>query len=154
MTDSARSVATVRPFVTAILVTALAVNIAGCGNLTTRERATVLREQVLRYAKALRWGDYEGANAFIRRGEDTEKVEDVALLRKIRVTNYEILGANMGTDIEQGVSRIRLSYFHADRRIESTIIDQQTWRYDDDASAWFIDGNLPDFATGLRRERN
>ncbi|MEM7250041.1 MAG: hypothetical protein AAF493_01370 [Pseudomonadota bacterium] len=122
-----------------------------CATLETRERASVLRVQVLRYAKSLRWGDYEGANAFIRRKEDTEVKEDLPLLRKIQVTNYQVLSATMADDRDSALSRIRLSYFHSDRRIESTITDVQTWYFDEEASAWFIDGNLPDFAAGLRR---
>ena len=136
------------------LVATLLIGLPGCANLETRERASVLRTQVVRYAKTLRWGDYEGANAYILRQEGTERVENVSLLQKIRVTKYEVLDTRIDADNETARARIRLSYFHTDRRIESSITDTQIWRFNTDAKGWFIDGNLPDFAAGLRRNRN
>lgn len=124
---------------------------AGCSNERIRNRETIQEETLRTYAQVIRWGDIEQAEAFI----DPALREKLALselererYRQVRITGYDAGAAQpVGTNELQQSVRIDLVNIHT--QVARSIVDHQTWRYDEQAKRWWLVSGLPDIS---RRE--
>ncbi len=113
----------------------------------TQERSHSLTTTLSAYGGVLRWGDFASAAQFIDpkvRTEHPLSDLDLARYKQVRVTEYDD-GAGpvpiSPTEVQQ-TARISLVNIHT--QSERTIIDHQTWHYDEKAKHWWLTSGLPD----------
>jgi hypothetical protein len=97
------------------------------------------------YGQAIRWGDYEMANGFIKKQETDQEVLNDDKFDKIRVTSYELLNSNPSEDKLRVHQDVKITYFKVNQMIEKTLIDRQLWEYDETEKAWYLQSGTPDF---------
>ena len=110
-----------------------------------RKKTVTLNAVTRHYESAIRWGDYEGANAYrIQKntGGLTPKPES---LKRFRVTSYETLNTVLNEDETEAQIVVQIKYYDEERMKEVTLTDRQTWKYDTDLGLWYLDSPLPAF---------
>ena len=134
-----------------LFVTSLATLLAGCATLQAQDRLVRLDTTAKAYASALRWGHYDTARGFLQPRDTARDPANSQQLDDIRVTAYEILNQVVREDSEEAIIQVQFSFYRASSVSVHTIVDEQLWWYDADGSTWRLDGQLPDFATGIHR---
>lgn len=121
--------------------------LAGCAAMREQKRLESLEDSLRTYGTALRWGEWETANAYRmpRKSSEQLKAMPKAELKNIRVTDYEIVQRVVSPDEKLATIRAKVSYYDTDTGAVHTVPDEQTWWYDEKADHWFLDGNLPKF---------
>ena len=123
----------------------LAFLILGCAGIKTGERMTLFDDTARAYLRAIRWGDYQSADAFKKmQGPDTE-ITDFENLRQIRVTAYTVLKTILSEDKSTIVRVVNFQYYRITDAMVKNLIDRQRWEYDEDTNRWFLTSGLPDF---------
>jgi hypothetical protein len=118
--------------------------LAGCA---TKTRSDALTSTLNAYGSTLRWGDFQSATQFI---EPTQRAAhplsslDLARYRQVRVSEYDNGAGPVPTgdfDVQQTVL-INLVNIHT--QSERSIVDHQTWHYDEKTKHWWLTSGLPD----------
>lgn len=127
-----------------ILVVCAVALLAGCATL--QRRGALLDQTVEAYGAALRWGDFEGARAYVDpavRAAHPLTPQRKAQYDSVRVAEYEAAGQHAtGPDtIEQAA---QISLIVKSSQAVYTIVDHQTWRWDSSAHRWWLETGLPD----------
>ena len=122
--------------------------LAGCAAMREQKRLNSLEDSLRAYGTALRWGEWDAANAYRvpRKGSEKLKPMPKDELKDIRVTDYEIVQRVVSKDEKLATIRAKVSFYDTDTGTVHSVLDEQTWWYDDAARHWFLDGNLPDFS--------
>jgi len=129
----------------ACLLAAVAVlSLAGCA---TKTRSDALTNTLNAYASTVRWGDFQSAAQFIEpkvRAEHPLAPIDLARYQQVRVSEYDAGSGPVPTgDFEvQQTAVINLINVHT--QSERSIVDHQTWRYDEKTQHWWLTSGLPD----------
>lgn len=129
--------------ITAALLLAAAV-LAGCStNQVEKSRGETLKQ----YETIVRWSQWDAAADFISPeylAEHPISRLDMDRLRLFRVTAYTVRSTGVfdeGLTVRQAVE-IRL--FNQHQAVERTVIDEQEWRWNEDAQRWLLHSGLPD----------
>jgi uncharacterized protein YceK len=133
-------------------VTMRRIVIAGCALLLLAGCATLHKKNQLRddtldgYAAALRWGDFRSAWNYVDpavRAAHPLTPQQQALYATVRVAQYETSGPSAtGANTIRQTVQIGL-IVKSSQRVYS-VIDHQTWRWDDKARHWWLESGLPD----------
>jgi hypothetical protein len=123
----------------------LAAFLSGCASMDERKKTVTLERATRHYENAIRWGDYETANAFRLREGDSALTLDPDSLKRFRVTSYEILSSVLNADETEARIVVQIGYYDEGRMREVTLTDRQTWKYDTDLEQWYLDSPLPAF---------
>lgn len=120
--------------------------LAGCATLQNRN---VLRDDTLDgYAAALRWGDFQSAWSYVDpavRAAHPLTPRQKALYGTVRVAEYETPGPSAtGPDTIQQTAQISL-IVKSTQQVYS-VLDHQTWRWDNKAKRWWLESGLPDIS--------
>ena len=118
--------------------------LAGCATLQNRN---VLRDETLdAYAAALRWGDFQSAWNYVDpevRAAHPLTPQQKALYNTVRVAEYETPGPSAaGPDTISQTAQISL-IVKSSQQVYS-VLDHQTWRWDDKTKHWWLESGLPD----------
>lgn len=119
--------------------------------MQARDRQVRLQDTVRSYAAAVRWGDFDTAAEFIRSRNTTPTPVDREFLKGIRVTAYDIKRGLLSADDREAVFQVTFNYYHTDSATVHTLIDRQSWWYEEEAKRWLLDGSLPDFQSHIER---
>jgi outer membrane biogenesis lipoprotein LolB len=117
--------------------------LAGCA---TQTRSDTLTNTLNAYGSTLRWGDFQSAAQFIdpktRAVHPLSKLE-LARYQLVRVSEYDAgAGPVPAGDFEvQQTARINLVNIHT--QSERSIVDHQTWHYDEKGKHWWLTSGLP-----------
>ncbi len=101
------------------------------------------------YGVAIRWNEFADAWAFVdpalRQQQPLTELE-MERFKQIQVTGYDLKGRAPSPDggLEQTVE-IRL--INRNTQLERTIVDHQSWRWDQAAKRYWLTSGLPDFTT-------
>ncbi|TAN03759.1 MAG: hypothetical protein EPN36_11560 [Rhodanobacteraceae bacterium] len=120
--------------------------LAGCATLQNR---SMLRDQTLDgYAAALRWGDLQNAWNYVDpavRAAHPLTTQQKALYNTVRVAEYETSGPSAdGPDTVRQTVQISL-IVKTSQRVYS-VVDHQTWHWDDKTKHWWLESGLPDIS--------
>lgn len=128
------------------LVTALFVSLllSACSIVEKEQKSQSLHNSTRFYEYAVRWGEYEEANA-MRKPEALSASPNPASLKKYRVTSYRLLNSSLSPDGLVFNQVIDIDYYNEDNLLERSITDRQKWVYDEELQVWFLDGPLPSF---------
>jgi len=113
----------------------------------TQERSRSLTTTLSAYAGTLRWGDFASAAQFIDpkiRAEHPLSELDRARYKQVRVTEYDDGSGPVPISPTEVQQTVRLSVVNIHTQAERTIIDRQTWHYDEQAKHWWLTSGLPD----------
>jgi hypothetical protein len=121
--------------------------LAGCPN--TKSRSDELTDTLNAYASTLRWGDFQSGAQFIdpavRKAHPLSSV-DIGRYQQVKVSEYDE-GAGpvplSQTEVQQTV-HINLINIHS--QSERSMVDHQTWRYDEKTKHWWLMTGLPDIS--------
>ncbi|MGB5260618.1 MAG: hypothetical protein WBO34_08870 [Gammaproteobacteria bacterium] len=121
----------------------LALLVTGCATLTEKKKERTLEQATMFYERAIRWGDFESA-AQLQRSEGTA-AGSAMMPDSVRVTSYRQVNSLVLADENEVRITVQVDYYNSDTLKVVTLIDEQTWVYDADESAWFITTPLPAF---------
>jgi hypothetical protein len=118
--------------------------LAGCA---TQSRSNTLTTTLNAYGSTLRWGDFQSAEPFIDpavRAAHPVSPLDMARYKQVRVSEYDN-GPGPVPDGEFGARQTaQISVINIHTQSERTIIDHQTWHYDEKSKHWWLTSGLPD----------
>ena len=121
----------------------LATILGGCASIEERKKSVALETNTRHYENAIRWGDYEAANAYrVQSGAQTPGPES---LKHFRVTSCETVNTVLNEDATRATVTMQIKYYDDERMAEETLTDRQNWEYDSGLGQWFLDGPLPAF---------
>jgi len=127
-----------------ILVVLSVLLLAGCA---TKTRSDALTTTLKAYGSALRWGDFLSAAQFIdpavRAAHPLSSLE-LARYQQVRVSEYDDGAGPVPTgdfDVQQ-TATISLVNIHT--QSERSVVDHQTWHYDEKTKHWWLTSGLPD----------
>ena len=130
-----------RVAVLGILLTAM---VAACtGNQVAESRGEAFKQ----YETIVRWSQWDAAADFLAPEylQDNPITRlDMDRLRLFRVTAYTIRSTGIydeGLTVRQTVE---IKMFNKNQGVERTIVDDQEWRYNEQAQRWLLHSGLPD----------
>lgn len=106
-----------------------------------------LDSRLLQYEQMVRWSQWDGAAGFIAPEyleENPISNLDMERLRLFRVSGYTIRSAAPLGDGSEFTQVVQISMFNRHQAVERQIIDQQLWRWDEEAEIWMLHSGLPD----------
>ncbi len=113
----------------------------------TQERSRSLTTTLSAYGGVLRWGDFASATQFIDpklRTEHPLSDLDLARYKQVRVTEYDDGAGPVPISPLEVQQTVRISLVNIHTQSERSIIDHQTWHYDEKAKHWWLTSGLPD----------
>lgn len=128
-----------------IILTALCVLLlAGCA---TQDRSNTLTSTLSAYGGVLRWGDMASATQFIdpailKKHPLTDI--DRARYKQVRITEYDDGAGPVPLDESHVQQTVHISLVNIHTQTERSIVDHQTWHYDEKAKHWWLTSGLPD----------
>ncbi|MFC5527324.1 hypothetical protein ACFPPA_16405 [Rhodanobacter ginsengisoli] len=127
-----------------ILVMLSVLLLAGCA---TRTRSNELTTTLTSYGSTLRWGDFRSAAQFIdpaiRAAHPTSKL-DLKRYQQVRVTEYDDGAGPVPIDDFDVQQTVHISLVNIHTQSERSIVDHQTWHYDQKTKHWWLTSGLPD----------
>ena len=129
-----------------VMMAAVLLLLSGCATLQAKGQ---LRDETLgAYGAALRFGDFQSALGYVDpavRAAHPLTAQQKALYNTVNVAEYEAAGlVATGPDTVQQTARISL-IVKTSQRVYS-VLDHQTWRWDDKAKHWWLESGLPDIS--------
>jgi hypothetical protein len=122
----------------------------GCAMVEKDRRAVGLQIATSGYESALRWGYYETAIGFLhpdqRLGQGFPEV-----FTDLRVTGYEVVQPPVIQADASATQTISIDYVFEDTQVVRQLTDRQVWRWDEQASTWWLHSGLPGFESGGKR---
>lgn len=118
--------------------------LAGCA---TQTRSDTLTTTLNAYGSTLRWGDFQSAAQFLDpkyRAEHPLSKLDLDRYKQVRVSEYDDGAGPVPAgefDVQQTV---HISLINRHTQSERTIVDHQTWHYDEKTKHWWLISGLPD----------
>jgi hypothetical protein len=127
-----------------ILVVLSALLLAGCA---TQKRSDTLTTTLNAYGSTLRWGDFQSAAQFLDpaiRAKHPLSDLDIARFRQVRVSEYDDGNGPVPAGEGSVQQTVHISLINIHTQSERTIVDHQTWHYDEKAKHWWLTSGLPD----------
>jgi len=126
-----------RRIITLIII---ALFLSGCASADKSKRGITLDKATRIYDNAIRWGDYDVANALRK-----QPAAGSALLGKIKVTSLEPVSVSVSEDQSRVQRVVEIHYYNENSMKIVTLMDHQTWEYDAAGKTWFLITPLPAF---------
>jgi len=128
----------------ALLITLAFLTLAACtSNQVDKTRGEAFKQ----YETIIRWSQWDAAADFIA----PEYLEehpitrlDMERLRLFRVTAYNIRSTGVYDEGMTARQVVEIRLFNNHQAKERTIIDEQEWRYNEEAKRWLLHSGLPD----------
>lgn len=129
---------------TAIFAALIILAIAACsGNQVEESRSETFKQ----YETIVRWSQWDAAADFISpeyMAENPITRLDMDRLRLFRVTSYTIRSTGIFDEGMTARQVVEIRMFNKNQGVERTIIDEQEWRYNEQAKRWLLHSGLPD----------
>ncbi|OOG62808.1 hypothetical protein B0E46_11295 [Rhodanobacter sp. B04] len=127
-----------------LLIVLSAVLLAGCA---TQSRSDTLTTTLTAYSSTLRWGDFQSAVQFIDpkiRADHPLSKLDMERYQQVKVSGYDEGAGPVPAGEGQVKQTVHISLVNIHTQTERTIIDHQTWHYDEKSKHWWLISGLPD----------
>lgn len=134
-----------RRYVQALSIAVASALLASCATDKMRSKETVLTDTLRSYAATIRWGKIERAQAFIDPkvlAEHPPSALELERFRQVQITGYnEQPALPVGDDEVRQI--VEISLVNVNTQAARSVIDRQTWRYDEQAKRWWLMTGLP-----------
>lgn len=130
--------------VLSIFAVATMLLLAGCA---TQKRADTLTTTLSAYASTVRWGDFQGATVFLdpkTHADRTPSALDLARYKLVQVSGYDAGNGPVPDGENQVRQVVHINLINVSTQSERSIVDRQTWRYDETTKHWWLTSGLPD----------
>ncbi|MBO9661375.1 hypothetical protein [Dokdonella sp.] len=134
-----------RRHVKALLMVAASALLASCATDKMRSKETLLTDTLRSYASTIRWGAVENAQAFIDPkvlAEHPPSTLELERFKQVQITGYNEQPALPVGDNEVRQT-VEISLVNVNTQAARSVIDRQTWRYDEEAKRWWLMTGLP-----------
>lgn len=122
--------------------------LGACATQSTRSRQTQLDETLRAYAATIRWANFEQAQAFVdpkRLQENPPTALELSRYRQVQVTGYDAQPPMPVSDSEVRLV-VRIDLVNVNTQSARSVIDRQTWTWDEAAQRWWLASGLPDIS--------
>ncbi len=112
----------------------------------TQDRSQSLTTTLSAYGGILRWGDFASAVQFIDpevRAKHPLTERDLARYKQVRVTEYNDDAGPVPISKTEVQQTVRISLVNIHTQAERSVIDHQTWHYDEKTKHWWLTSGLP-----------
>ena len=130
-------------FITTVLI-AVVLTLSACATADKQKRMNSIDIALNDFRKAVRWGYFEEALSFIQIKDYSRTLRNPDYLKSIRITAYEYGKKHFSEEGKKLNVTALISFYNVDRGTVNDIVEDQTWRFDDDQKRWFLDGDLPE----------
>lgn len=130
--------------ITLILIVLTGALLAGCA---TQKRSSTLTTTLEAYGSTLRWGDFQTASKFIDPKvlkKDPLSELDMARYKQVRISDYDSGSGPVPIDDTHVQQVVHIGLINIHTQVERSLIDRQTWRYDEKDQHWWLTSGLPD----------
>jgi hypothetical protein len=121
-----------------------ALTLAACSsNQVEKSRSEAFKQ----YETIIRWSQWDAAADFIAPEYQEEHPItrlDMDRLRLFKVTTYNIRSTGIFDEGMTARQTVEIKMFNTHQAVERTIIDEQEWRWNEDAQRWLLHSGLPD----------
>lgn len=132
-----------RQFVITVLLCMLTIVACTPPNSAEKSRSEAFKQ----YETIIRWSQWDAAADFIApafMAENPISRLDMDRLRLFRVTAYTVRSTGIYDEGMTARQSVEIRMFNKNKGVERTIIDDQEWRYDEEALRWYLHSGLPD----------
>ncbi len=137
-------------FVRHLTLLLVAMLLAGCQTIESKNRQASLEKVLHAYETAIRWSYIRHAYNLMR----PERVKEIGIpqgLENIKVTRYEVLAPAVSNPKSNTATQVALiNYVEKDRQQEKSLTDHQLWEYDSQAKRWYLISDIPAFVVRPR----
>jgi len=130
---------------TLLLVIMTVIALTACTTIDSKKKSAIFETTQLKYSKAIRWGEFGLADSMRRLPDGQHATQDAESLEHIKVTSCETISTSSLEDGSRLRVTARIDYYHDDGMKVNSLLDNQVWEYDEDASTWYIITPLPVF---------
>lgn len=122
----------------------VAMLLAGCGSVKAIKSENDLSDRIRGFENALRWSEFELAEAFRSRSA-RESPTELDALQGVRVVGLTTRELGVDTVTGRASFSTELQYYREDTHRVRTVRYGHYWDYDEELEQWFLDSPLPDF---------
>jgi hypothetical protein len=113
----------------------------------TNQRSDLLTNTLTAYGSALRWGDFQSAEQFIepkqREAHPISKLDE-ARYEQVKVSEYDNGAGPVPLGDNEVQQTVHINLINVHTQSERSIVDHQTWQYDEKTKHWWLTSGLPD----------
>jgi hypothetical protein len=118
--------------------------LAACA--TQRHSRDLLQVSLYDYAGAIRWSRFDAAANFLdpeRLAKQPLTALDLQRYEQVQVSAYRVKGSESisPTELRQ---MVEIRFINRHTQAEHVILEQERWRYDEEARRWWLTSGLPD----------
>ncbi len=128
-----------------LLIPLLITLLPGCASDT---KARLLDDTLQSYAATIRWGDWAQAQSVV--DPETLTAHPLTSLDLERFRQYKVSFYHEGDPVAVKVGEVQviveIGLVNLNTQQERSVIDHQTWHYDEKAKRWLLLSGLPDIA--------
>lgn len=128
-----------------LLVVLSSLLLAACPN--TKSRTDEMTNTLNAYGSTLRWGDFQSAAQFIdpavRAAHPLSSI-DISRYKQVKVSDYDDGGGPVPLSQDEVQQTVHIGLINIHTQSERSIVDHQTWRYDEATKHWWLMTGLPD----------
>lgn len=129
--------------ISSVLIALSFVLLAGCA---TNQRRDTLTTTLNAYGSTLRWADFQRAAQFIKpelhASQPISKL-DMERYKQVRVSEYDAGNGPVPLGENQAQQTVHINLINVHTQSERSIVDRQTWEYDEAAKRWWLISGLP-----------
>lgn len=118
--------------------------VVGCDTVKKKTQVSRLDQTLRAYSGAIRWGNFDTADAFAA-PRDGAKTVKASSLSGIKVTGYEVRVSSVAEDGLEAAVHISFTYYDETRGTVGSIDQDATWYWDGAKDNWLMDDSLPRF---------
>ena len=117
--------------------------LSSCGDQSKKKRS--LDETLFQYAAVIRWSNYEAALRFLKPGKKDIIPTNFELehLKQFKVSSYLEAPITPGANANTINQSVEIQLYNIHNNSVKTIIDHQSWEYDDALQRWFLTSGIP-----------
>lgn len=134
------------PCLPVMLLALCVLALTGCAS---QQRSESLTKTLAAYGGTLRWGDFQTAAQFIApkmRAEHPLSTLDMARYKQVRVSEYNDDAGPAPVDDFDVQQTVQISVINVHTQAERSIVDHQSWHFDQKTQHWWLTSGLPNIA--------
>ncbi len=118
--------------------------IAGCAS---DGRSLSLNDTLESYRKTIRWDAARTAAQYLhpeQRPSERQLGFQLSRLEQFKVSGYQTTGPGSFDAEGQYVQTVQINLSNRHTAVEKTLVDRQSWQWDDERERWWLTSGLPD----------
>jgi hypothetical protein len=127
---------------TVMVLLAAVLAAAGCAGMKESYRSNQFETRSFELVRAIRWGEYEMAVAFLSRGTEAP---DPDIFQKVKISDYKTGAYQVSADAMRITQPVTFRYYRTGIYIERSTTVEMVWQYQPEDNNWFLVSGFPSF---------